>query len=594
MSSPFKFLDFYKLEDRASFFGRDAEIEQLYKTVFKTPLLLLYGLSGTGKTSLVQCGLASRFQGPDWYPLFIRRGKDLNASLRATLRQAAGQEAPEDITGAVSHLFRHYLRPVYLIFDQFEELFILGNWEEQKKFAEDLQALLKADLPCKILLVMREEYLGQLYHFEQVIPQLFDYRMRVERMNPAKVKAVLESSFEQFNITLEPPAEERLQQIIDNISGEKSDIQLPYLQVYLHMLYEEDYDRTYGDDPPDTALPSLTFTKEEIRRFGPIEKVLEKFLIQQREELQSSLGRSFRDLPEQAVRKVLDTFVTNEGTKRPVTYTYEGEGESRRIELEPAILQFIGPLPPGALTACLEALQERRLLRFSEESIELAHDSLAALIDDQRTDEQKHLNEVKLRIANNYREWERTGEYLSRRALISLERDLPKIQLEEHLAQFIVDSEAEADRLEREEEQRRQAELKKERQLRGQAEDAKDKARKNAQTARQRLRIAGIALAVAVAFLAIAAYFYQDAQEKAKIAQEQRDTADSLRLEAIRSAEQFRLEIVNRLLREAQVFEEAQQYYYARQRLDTALARDPGNRRVLERLESLEQKQKEE
>ncbi len=81
MKSPFKFLDAYTRRDSKHFFGRDEEIEKLYKMVFETPLVLVYGLSGTGKTSLVQCGLASKFDGPDWFPFFIRRNNDINQSL---------------------------------------------------------------------------------------------------------------------------------------------------------------------------------------------------------------------------------------------------------------------------------------------------------------------------------------------------------------------------------------------------------------------------------------------------------------------------------------------------------------------------------
>ena len=55
---PFKFLDSYNQKDKDIFFGRDEEIEALYEMVFQTPILLIYGASGTGKTSLIQCGLA--------------------------------------------------------------------------------------------------------------------------------------------------------------------------------------------------------------------------------------------------------------------------------------------------------------------------------------------------------------------------------------------------------------------------------------------------------------------------------------------------------------------------------------------------------
>ena len=78
---PFKFLDAYTQEDKDIFFGRKDEITSLYEMVFQTDLILVYGASGTGKTSLIQCGLASKFQSHDWLEIYIRRGNNLNDSL---------------------------------------------------------------------------------------------------------------------------------------------------------------------------------------------------------------------------------------------------------------------------------------------------------------------------------------------------------------------------------------------------------------------------------------------------------------------------------------------------------------------------------
>ena len=64
--SPFKFLDSYTREDKEIFFGRDREIEEMYQKVFEGKILLVYGISGTGKTSLINCGLANKFEDSDW------------------------------------------------------------------------------------------------------------------------------------------------------------------------------------------------------------------------------------------------------------------------------------------------------------------------------------------------------------------------------------------------------------------------------------------------------------------------------------------------------------------------------------------------
>ncbi|MCB0560732.1 MAG: ATP-binding protein [Lewinellaceae bacterium] len=457
MRSPFKFLDAYTLDDKGQFFGRETETEALYKMVFKTPLVLAYGLSGTGKTSLIQCGLASCFDGPDWLPLFIRRQEDINRSFRKTLRDALGGHTRKDIPETVRQLYRHYLRPVYLIFDQFEELFILGSWEEQQQLAHGLKKLLAADLPCTILLVIREEYLGRLYAFEKVIPTLFDFRLRVEPMNASRVKTVLTSSFQQFNIALEQPEEDSLQLIVDNISAGKSGIQLPYLQVYLDMLYQEDYQRSYGEKERAGKLPPLEFSRGEISAFGSIEHVLEKFLRQQEIEIQRFISDKHPGFPAGAVHEILDVFVTEEGTKRPISYSRQKD--SKYILLEESTLKLLPAMSPAALSGCIERLEQSRLIRFSDNNIELAHDSLAALIDEQRTDEQRQLNEVKRRIQSNFLDHRQTGEYLSRKQLNAYEDYLPKLSLEPAVQEFIQDSQAHAEKVEAEEKIRQQREL---------------------------------------------------------------------------------------------------------------------------------------
>ncbi|MCB0588203.1 MAG: ATP-binding protein [Phaeodactylibacter sp.] len=458
MRSPFKFLDAYTLEDKGQFFGRETETEELYKMVFKTPLLLVYGLSGTGKTSLIQCGLASCFEGPDWFPLFIRRQDNINWSLRDVLKgELHGIEASDSLPEMVYQLYRHYLRPVFLIFDQLEELFILGSREEQQQLLEGLKMLIGADLPCTIILAVREEYLGRLYSFEKAIPSLFDFRLRVEPMNAAKVKTVLTSSFEQFNIALEKPEEESLQLIIDNISAGKSGIQLPYFQAYLDMLYREDYHRTYGEEERGEKLPPLEFSRQEIKAFGSIEHVLEKFLHQQQASIQQLLARKYPGFPDGAVREILDAFVTEEGTKRPIGYCRREE--SKEVLPEEPALSLLPPLATAALSDCVELLEQSRLIRFSDNIMELAHDSLAALIDEQRTSEQRQLNEAKRRIQGNYLDYCQTGEFLSRKQLNAYEDYLPQLTLDKEILQYIHDSQAHADKLDAEEKARQQREL---------------------------------------------------------------------------------------------------------------------------------------
>ena len=154
MKSPFKFLDSFTKEDKNIFFGRDQETEELYQKVFESKLLLVYGVSGTGKSSLIQCGLANKFQESDWLPISIRRGADINESLTNSILKAGDSPLEKGARGIddksvkkpslkknLRNLYLDNFKPIYLIFDQFEELFIFGSKTEKEDFIKSIKNL---------------------------------------------------------------------------------------------------------------------------------------------------------------------------------------------------------------------------------------------------------------------------------------------------------------------------------------------------------------------------------------------------------------------------------------------------------------------
>ncbi len=61
---------------------------------------------------------------------------------------------------SLKNIYITSFRPVYLIFDQFEELFILGSPDEQKQFIQTVKEILEVEQPVKMIFSIREEYLG--------------------------------------------------------------------------------------------------------------------------------------------------------------------------------------------------------------------------------------------------------------------------------------------------------------------------------------------------------------------------------------------------------------------------------------------------
>ena len=149
--SPFKFLDSYTKEDKDIFFGREAEVEDVYTKVFQGKILLVYGASGTGKSSLIPCGLANKFQDSDWLPVKIRRGTNINDSVRQQLEKlmltpvASSQNI--SIPKLLKSIYLDHFKPIFLVFDQFEELFIFGNRDEETRSGKRVIRILQKKIP---------------------------------------------------------------------------------------------------------------------------------------------------------------------------------------------------------------------------------------------------------------------------------------------------------------------------------------------------------------------------------------------------------------------------------------------------------------
>jgi GTPase SAR1 family protein len=274
MKSPFKFLDAYSKEDKDIFFGREKEVEEIYEKLFKSNLLLIYGASGTGKTSLLNCGIANKFQDSDWFPVNIRRRNNILESMRREIDKLALTPIPAETTLPQSFhsLYLDFFKPIYAIFDQFEELFISGKHEEQEIFLNFLIDLLTSGYNVKVIITVREEYLAHFSVFEEKIPNFFDNRYRVEHMTPAKSEEVIVKTCKKFDIGIEDQRKIS-REIVKNISSDESlRVELTYLQVYLDRLYQRHVER---------QQPPVVFTIQLLKDVGDIKDVLAVFLEEQ-------------------------------------------------------------------------------------------------------------------------------------------------------------------------------------------------------------------------------------------------------------------------------------------------------------------------
>lgn len=388
----------YGPADAAYFYGRDAEIRELYERICSNPLTVLYGRSGLGKSSLLGAGLLPKLKVEGRRAVLIRLRFDTDAPELGAQVHTALAAAIADPTwppGARLWTLAHQpatrelidmLRPV-LVFDQFEELYTLTQSPERRQQAQALLAELSelienrpptgVDLDeytqgasaLRVVLALREDYLHQLERHKRQLPALMRNRMELlELSGPNALQAVLEparkivaassrvepdrASPAQATPTLvELPVAEA---IVRHVAGRPADTQLDDIDAVpplLSLLCAE-----LNEARIDAGAAQITQAQLQ----GQADQVLERFY-----------QRSFQGMPSGVRKAVEDLLIDNGGRIR--------EASSRDTVLSE--MRGHGVNEPEA---CLAALIDGRLLTIEERAgaprVELTHDLLVPLV----------------------------------------------------------------------------------------------------------------------------------------------------------------------------------------------------------------------
>jgi Novel STAND NTPase 1 len=203
-AQPFSDDDF----SRKVFFGRESAARVLADKILANRMVIVYARSGLGKTSLLQAGVASRLRDEGCLPLFARVNDLRSGPFHSVLNTIPGEAARqhvEYVPGLPESLWSFFktaefwredllLTPV-LVLDQFEELFTLQSEQARAEFLDQLSYLTRGVRPpsstpateelsehppaVRIVLSLREDYLGFLEEAAEHIPQILDARFRL-------------------------------------------------------------------------------------------------------------------------------------------------------------------------------------------------------------------------------------------------------------------------------------------------------------------------------------------------------------------------------------------------------------------------------
>ena len=229
------------------FFGRERETKELFRLAVLHPIVVLFGKSGTGKTSLIQAGVTPLLHERRLHPVFLRLNQTqtpIPQQIHAILDE--GEYLPYNTPNNLSlwdycHQFAYdesgdSFTPLYVL-DQFEELFTLyaDQPEEQKRFITQLAQVMNGNAPegsrrttppkAHFLISIRSDYLYLLDRLSDQIPAILRTRYELSDLDTDNArKAIEQPALAQGNFDSPPFAysPDALQNIIAELSQEQT------------------------------------------------------------------------------------------------------------------------------------------------------------------------------------------------------------------------------------------------------------------------------------------------------------------------------------------------------------------------------------
>jgi hypothetical protein len=198
--SPYIGLRPFTKSDRRYFFGRERDQRVIFSSLSASPLTVLYGPSGTGKSSVLHAGLIpmvrlhSRRTGVVYFNRWREaafldelKGKCIAEGKHVARKKNFNVDAALPLPELIAELQRHLSRPMLIVLDQFEEyLLTYPESESDPSFESELaSAVALGESGASFLIALREDSLSRLDRFRTRIPNLLGNTLRLEALNSA-------------------------------------------------------------------------------------------------------------------------------------------------------------------------------------------------------------------------------------------------------------------------------------------------------------------------------------------------------------------------------------------------------------------------
>ncbi|TWT93296.1 nSTAND1 domain-containing NTPase [Stieleria varia] len=367
-AKPYRYLNWYRKRDAAVFFGRGKEIRDLYKkitTPTSAPVILFYGRSGVGKSSLLDAGLIPRLESKHEVT-YLRRDRD--RGLLGTVIDAF-PDIVEDRSPKETWLEHEAKtgRPLTIILDQLEEIETRPNAslsDEMKRFMDAVQEVFENPQQRpqgRLILGFRKEWLAdvkkQLEQREVLFNEVFLEHLDREGVIDAILGPIVDPDLAtHYQLSIDDGLAD---QICDDLLEDSQGNIAPTLQILLSRMWD-------SAKAANSASPRFTRELYASRRKGML---MTDFLKEQLGLLEQECGEY---APPDLLIDALAMHTTPLGTANQIAMSQLRETYQHH---------------EGNLSKLLTAFQDAYLLTMPDAQVvneivstRLAHDTLAPLV----------------------------------------------------------------------------------------------------------------------------------------------------------------------------------------------------------------------
>ena len=349
-SNPFPGLRPFRQGEEALFFGREAQVDAMIDKLAATRFLAVVGTSGSGKSSLVNCGLVPGLHrglmdraGSAWRVATLRPGnRPLCALAEALVRpgllgSAAGDDgtgfSPTELMEALLRMSKLGLVDAYqqarlgprqnllVVVDQFEELFrfrsLAADGPTAAKGQEDatafvnllLEAAAHPDLPVYVVLTMRSDFLGDCAQYFGLPEAINRGQYLVPRMTREERRAAIAGPVGVCGAQIDPVL---LTRLVNDV-GDDPD-QLSLLQHALNRTWNACFESGHGDGDGHEGRRDTPLSLAHYESIGTMAQALD----QHAEEAYAALpGAAQQALCAGLFKAITDRGTDSRGTRRP-------------------------------------------------------------------------------------------------------------------------------------------------------------------------------------------------------------------------------------------------------------------------------------